>query len=107
MTESVPRSVSRKVNGYVRTVLALERVRSQREAQYERFIRPLDRKRDSLAAEVASRLRALTGGQYAEAQRLLARVASPSMSDSARHRTMAAAGPPTSRASGSRRPTTV
>jgi hypothetical protein len=36
---------------------------------------PLDRRRDELAAEVATRLRALSGGQLAAAQRLLAMIA--------------------------------
>jgi hypothetical protein len=52
-------------------VLALEAVRRKREERYDRFIRPLDRKRDQLAADVATRLRALSGGQHAAARRLL------------------------------------
>jgi hypothetical protein len=75
MTLVIPRSRSRKVNGYVRAMLALEAVRRKREERYDRFIRPLDRKRDQLAAEVATRLRALSGGQHAAAQRLLAAMA--------------------------------
>jgi hypothetical protein len=55
------------VNGYVKAALALEAVRRKREARYERVVRPLDRKRDALAAEVATRLRALSGGQLAAA----------------------------------------
>jgi hypothetical protein len=51
----IPRSGSRKVNGYVKAVLALEAVRRKREERYERVVRPLDRKRDELAAEVATR----------------------------------------------------
>jgi len=50
-------------------------VRKKREARYERVVRPLDRKRDRLAAQIATRLRALSGGQLAAAQRLLAMVA--------------------------------
>ena len=50
MTPVIPRSGSRKVNGYVKAVLALEAVRRKREARYERVVRPLDRKRDALAA---------------------------------------------------------
>jgi hypothetical protein len=71
MTQTIPRSKSRKVNGYVKAVLGLEAVRKKREERYERFVRPLDRKRDVLAAEVAARERALTGGQHAEARRIL------------------------------------
>ena len=56
----------------MKTVLALEAVRRKREERYDRFVRPLDRRRDALAAEVATRLRALSGGQHAAAQRLLA-----------------------------------
>jgi hypothetical protein len=52
------------VNRYVKVVLAFEAVR--REEWYDRSIRPLDRKREQLAAEVATRLRALSGGQQAE-----------------------------------------
>ena len=65
----IPRSGSRKVNGYVKAVLALEGVRRKREARYERVVRPLDRKRDTLTVEVATRLRAWNGGQRAGAQR--------------------------------------
>jgi hypothetical protein len=75
MTQVIPRSGSRKVNGYVKAVLALEAVRRKREERYERVVRPLDRKRDELAAEVATRRRALSGGQLAAAQRLLAMIA--------------------------------
>jgi hypothetical protein len=50
-------------------------VRRKREARYERVVRPLDRKRDELAAEVATRRRALSGGQLAAAPRLLAMIA--------------------------------
>jgi hypothetical protein len=35
-------------------------------------VRPLDRRRDELVAEVAVRGRALSGGQQAEARRILA-----------------------------------
>jgi hypothetical protein len=59
-------------HSYVKAVLALEAVRRKREARYERVVRPLDRKRDALTVEVATRLRALSGGQRAAAQRLLA-----------------------------------
>ncbi len=71
MTQTIPRSKSRKVNGYVRAVLALEAVRRKREERYDRYVRPFDRKRDTLMAEVAARERALTGGQQAEARRML------------------------------------
>ena len=71
----IQRSGSRKVNGYVKAVVAFETVRRKREDRYERVVRPLDRKRDALAAEVATRLRALSGGQLAAAQRLLAMIA--------------------------------
>ena len=68
---TIPRSKSRKVNGYVKAVLALEAVRRKREERYDRLVRPLDRKRDALAVEVAARERALSGGQQAEARRIL------------------------------------
>jgi len=55
MTPMILGSRSRKVNGYVKAVLALEAVRKRREDGYDRFIRPLDRKRDKLAAAVAMR----------------------------------------------------
>ena len=67
-------------------MLALEAVRRKREARYERVVRPLDRKRDALAAEVATRLRALSGGQLAAAQRLLAMIARAMTSDGAANR---------------------
>jgi len=75
MTPVIPRSGSRKANGYVKAVLALEAVRRKREARYDRVVRPLDRKRDALTVEVATRLRALSGWQLAAAQRPLALVA--------------------------------
>lgn len=71
MAQAIPKSMSRKVNGYVKAVLALEAVRRKREERYDRFVRPLDRKRDELSAQVATRVKALSGGQYAEAQRIL------------------------------------
>ena len=74
MTLVIPKSRSRKVNGYVRAMLAFEAARRKREERYDRVIRPLDRKRDLLAAGVATRLRALSGGQLAAAQRLLAAI---------------------------------
>ena len=86
MTSTIPKSRSRKVNGYVRVVLALEAVRKKREERYDRFIRPLDRKRDQLTTEVATRLRALSGGLHAEAQRLLLAVAQAPATPSATER---------------------
>jgi hypothetical protein len=77
----IPRSGSRKVNGYVKAALALEAVRKKREARYDRVVRPLDRRRDALAAEVATRRRALSGGQLAAAQRLLALIAQATAGD--------------------------
>ncbi len=71
MTTVMLRSRSRKVNGYIKAVLALEAVQKKREERYDRFIRPLDRKRDQLAAEVDRRLRALVGTQLGEARRIL------------------------------------
>ncbi len=71
MTQTIPRSKSRKVNGYVKAVLALEAVRRRREERYDRYVRPLDRRRDVLVAEVAARERAMNGGQQAEARRIL------------------------------------
>jgi hypothetical protein len=70
----IPKSVSRKVNGYVKVVLRLEEVRRKREERYDRHVRPLDRKRDVLVAEVAVREKALSGGRLAEARRILAAV---------------------------------
>lgn len=81
MTLVIPKSRSRKVNGYVRAMLALDAVRRKRAERYDRVIRPLDRKRDHLAAEVATRLRALSGGQLAAAQRLLATIATVTTED--------------------------
>jgi hypothetical protein len=86
MVHVIPRSGSRKVNGYVKAILALEAVRKKREDRYERIVRPLDRRRDELAAEVATRLRALSGGQLAAAQRLLALIAQAMASDGAPNR---------------------
>jgi len=71
MIGAFPRSQSRKVNGYVKAVLALEAVRKKREERYDRFIRPLDRRRVQFAADVATRHGALSGGQQAEATRIL------------------------------------
>ena len=86
MMHVIPRSGSRKVNGYVKAVLALEAVRRKREDRYARVVRPLDRRRDELAAEVATRLRALSGGQLAAAQRLLAMIAQAMASDGTANR---------------------
>ena len=86
MMPVIPRSGSRKVNGYVKAVLALDAVRRKREARYERVVRPLDRRRDALMVEVATRLRALSGGQRAAAQRLLATIAQAIASDGAANR---------------------
>ena len=69
------------MNGYVKAVLALEAVRRKREDRYPRVVRPLDRRRDALAAEVLTRLRALSGGQHAAAQRLLAVIAQVTAGD--------------------------
>jgi hypothetical protein len=86
MTQVIPKSRSRKVNGYVKAVLALEAVRRKREERYDRFVRPLDRRRDELAAQVAARLKALGGGQHAEAQRILGSIREvTSASDRAAH----------------------
>ncbi len=43
MMHVIPRSESRKVNGYVKPVLALEAVRRKREARYERVARSIGR----------------------------------------------------------------
>ena len=82
----IARSGSRKVNGYVKPVLALDAVRRKREDRYARVVRPLDRRRDELAAEVATRRRGLSGGQLAAAQRLLAMIAQAMASDGAANR---------------------
>ena len=71
MTTVIPRTKSRKVNGYVKAVVALEALRKKRDDRYDRFVRPVDRKRDRLAAEVETRQRALTGGQHARARSIL------------------------------------
>ena len=86
MMPVIPRSGSRKVNGYVKAVLALDAVRWKREDRDARIVRPLDRRRDELAAEVATRRRALSGGQFAAAQRLLAMITQAMASDSAANR---------------------
>jgi hypothetical protein len=62
MVQAIAKSRSRKVNGYVKAVLALEAARQRR---------------DELAAEVAARTRALSGGQHAEAQRILGAMTGP------------------------------
>ncbi len=72
MMHVIPRSGSRKVNGYVKAVLALEAVRRKREDRYARVVRPLDRRRDELAAEVATPLRTRSGGRLGAGQQLLA-----------------------------------
>jgi hypothetical protein len=74
MMPVIPRSKSRKVNGYVKAVLELEAVRRDREDRYDRYVRPVDRKRELLIAEVGTRFRALTGGQRAQAEGILAAV---------------------------------
>jgi hypothetical protein len=71
MIESIPKSRSRKVNSYVTRVLALEAIQKRRAERYERHIRSLDARRDALIVEVATRARALNGGQAAQAQRIL------------------------------------
>jgi hypothetical protein len=86
MMPVIPRSGSRKVNGYVKAVLALEAVRRKREDRYERVVRPPDRKRDVLTVEVATRLRAPSGGQRAAAQRLVAMITQAPASDGAANR---------------------
>jgi hypothetical protein len=58
----------------------------KREARYDRVVRPLDRRRDALTVEVATRLRALSGGQRAAAQRLLAMITQATASDGATNR---------------------
>ena len=64
MMPVIPRSGSRKVNGYVKAVLALEAVRRKREARYDRVVR----------------------GQLAAPQRLLAMIAQAIASDGAANR---------------------
>lgn len=68
MSQVVPKSRSRKVNGYVKAMLALEAVRRKRDDRYDRYLRALDQKRDRLTVAVATRRRTLTGGQQAEAR---------------------------------------
>jgi hypothetical protein len=70
----------------VRAVLALEAVREKREARYDHVVRPLDRRRDTLTVEVATRLRALSGGQRAAAERLLTMIMQATASDGAANR---------------------
>jgi hypothetical protein len=86
MRPVIPRSGSRKVNGYVKAVLSLEALRWNREARYARVVRPLDRRRDALAAEVATRLRALSGRQLPAAQRRLAMITQATAGDGAAKR---------------------
>lgn len=91
----IPRSGSHKVNGYVKAVLALDAVRRKREARYDRFVRP-HRKRDELVADVSARMKALSGGQYAEAQRMLRAIVGPtSTAQRAKSRTRHASRTPT------------
>jgi hypothetical protein len=71
MTQGIPKSRSRKVNGYVTAVLALEAIRKKRDARYARWVCAVDQKRDRLAAEVETRRRKLSGGQYAAARWIL------------------------------------
>ena len=61
--------------------LALDAMRRKWEERYERVVRRLDRKRDTLTVEVATRLRALSGGQRTAAQRLLAMITQATASD--------------------------
>jgi len=70
----------------VKAVLALDAARRKREDRYARVVRPLDRRRDELAAEVAMRLRALSGGQLAAAQGLLALIAQAMATDGTANR---------------------
>ena len=71
MTQVIPKSRSRKVNGYVKAMLALEAVRLKRDTRYDRYVRAFDQKHDRLVVEVETRRRALTGGQQAEARWIL------------------------------------
>ena len=71
MIETIPKSRSRKVNGYVKRVLALEAIQKRHAERYDRHIRSLDAGRDALILEVATRVRALIGGQAAPARRIL------------------------------------
>ena len=88
MMQVTPRSGSRKVNGYVKAVLALV------ERAHHTLVPTLallahrfaDRRRDQLAAEVTTRLRALSGGQLAAAQRLLAMITQATASDGTANR---------------------
>jgi hypothetical protein len=75
MTQAVSKSRSRKANGCLKAILVLETARRRRQERYDRFVRPLDRKRDALEAEVAARMRGLSGGQRAEARRILREMA--------------------------------
>ena len=52
----------------MKAVLRLGEIRRKREERYEQYMRPLDRKRDVLAADVDLRMRALIGTQQAEAK---------------------------------------
>lgn len=61
--EAIPRLRSGTVISYMKAVLALEAVRRRREECYDRVLRPPDRSRDELAAQVATRLRALPAAQ--------------------------------------------
>ena len=66
-----PRHLGRRVPPEsVKAVLRLEEVRRKREERYDRYVGPLDRKRDVLSADVNRRMRALIGTQQAEARRI-------------------------------------
>jgi hypothetical protein len=69
MPQAIPRSASREANRYVRALLALEGVHLKREERYDRFVRPLDPKRDAVAGDIATGQKALSGSHYAEARR--------------------------------------
>jgi PD-(D/E)XK nuclease superfamily len=63
----LPRSGSRKVNGYVKAVLALEAVRRSARTGTRASCARSTCRRDELAAEVATRRQALSGGPLAAA----------------------------------------
>ena len=47
MTQMIPKSRSRKVNGYVKAMLALEAVRKKRDDRYDRYVRARSRARSA------------------------------------------------------------
>ena len=71
MKAQVPKPQSRKVSGYIKTRMALQKIEEKRQKRYVKLICPLDLKRNKLATEALLRSNALNGWQRVEAARLL------------------------------------